>query len=200
MARRVLQDEYFKRAKAEGYVARSAYKLLEINERKKLIRPGDRVLDLGCAPGSWLQVAAQLVGDRGRVVGLDLQRVTHAMGANVTTIVGDVDEVEASALTQAGGGIFDAVISDMAPSTSGHGDHFRSVRLCRTILGMLPEVLRKGGSLAMKVLEGEEMRALVRETDAEFEEARAFKPKASRDVSTETYIVAKGFMRPGSRS
>lgn len=193
MARRVLQDEYFKRAKAEGYLARSAYKLIEINDRKKLIRRGDRVLDLGCAPGSWLQVAAGLVGDAGRVVGLDLQPVTHAMPANVTTIVGDVDEVDPRDLTGAGGGSFDVVLSDMAPSTSGHGDHFRSVRLCRSILAMLPDVLRGGGNLAMKVLEGEEIRALAREADAEFDEARAFKPRASRDVSSETYIVARGY-------
>ncbi len=193
MARRVLHDEYFRKAKAEGYVARSAFKLGEINERKRLIRAGDRVLDLGCAPGSWLQVASEIVGTRGVVVGLDLQRVTHEMPPNVTTVVGDIDEVDAGELVRLGGGKFGVVVSDMAPATSGHGDHFRSVRLCRSILGVLADVLRPGGNLAMKVFEGEEMRALVMETDALFDEARAFKPRASRDVSSETYIVAKGF-------
>ncbi len=193
MARRVLHDEYFRKAKAEGYAARSAFKLLEINEKKRLIRPGDLVLDLGCAPGSWLQVASELAGARGRVVGVDLQRVTHAMPPNVTALVGDVTEIDAGELTSLAGGAFDVVVSDMAPATTGHGDHFRSVRLCRAILDLAPDVLREGGNLAMKVFEGEETRALVMETDAVFDQARAFKPKASRDVSRETYVVAKGF-------
>src|SRR5438046_1332825 len=112
MARRQLHDQYFKKAKAEGYLARSAYKLQEINERKRLLRPGSRVLDLGCPPGAWLQVASEIVGPGGRIVGIDLQEVRHAIGPKVTTIVGDIYKTAPATLTEAGGGPFDAVLSD----------------------------------------------------------------------------------------
>jgi len=194
--RRVIQDRYFKDAKASGYVARSAYKLLEINEKKRLIRPRDHVLDLGCAPGAWLQVAAEVVGDRGRVVGLDLQTSRVSPGANVHALVGDINELEPAALRRAGleGGderFFDVVVSDMAPSTSGDlSDHFRSVRLCEEILVLLPGLLRRGGHLAMKVFEGEAYPGLMEQTAERFARVKGFKPKASRDVSREMYIVA----------
>lgn len=194
MARRQLHDKFFKQAKAEGYVARSAYKLKEINERKKLFGSGAKVLDLGCAPGAWLQVAGEIVGPRGVVVGIDLQSVRESFGENVRVMQGDIYETDAAVLTEmAGGALFDAVLSDMAPSTTGHGDHFMSVRLCRRVIDLLPGLLRFGGNLAMKVFEGEEYPALLKETGAMFREARGFKPKSSRDVSREMYIVAHGY-------
>jgi len=196
MARRVLHDEYFKRAKREGYLARSAYKLLEINERFRLLRPGHRVLDAGCAPGSWLQVAAELVGPRGVVVGFDLTPVTHAMPANVRTVVADARTLDAEALIALGGGRFDAVLSDIAPSTSGHGDDLVSARLCRSLLDALPRLLAPGGRLAMKTLEGAETPPLLAETRRVFDSARLFKPKASRGPSRETYVVAEGYRVP----
>lgn len=189
--RRVLHDEFFKRAKAEGYRARSAYKLKELNERFRLIRPGSRVLDLGCAPGAWLQVAVQAIGTTGVVVGVDLQRVAPVQGA--VTIEGDVYELDPASYLAAGGGEFDAVLSDMAPSTTGAGDDFVSARLCRRALEIVPQVLKRGGSLAMKVLEGAEYPALVRETASMFEHARGFKPRASRGASREMYVVGTGF-------
>jgi 23S rRNA (uridine2552-2'-O)-methyltransferase len=196
IARRELHDRYFKQAKAEGYLARSAYKLKEINERKRICRPGDRVLDLGCAPGAWLQVAREIVGPRGTIVGVDLQEVRRDLGDNIHLVQGDVREIDPGTLTGRAGGPFNAVLSDMAPSTSGHGDHFLSVRLCRRILEMLPGLLHPGGNLVMKVFEGEEYPALVRETQALFREARGFKPKATRDISREMYIVAHGYRGP----
>ncbi len=202
MARRVLHDQYFKKAKAEGYHARSAYKLAEIQERKRLIRPGSgaRVLDLGCAPGAWLQVASEIVGPKGRVVGIDLSATEHAFGANVATLVGDIYKADARLLLDAGGLAdderFDVVLSDMAPNTTGAGDDFLSVRLCRRVLEMLPGLLRSGGNLAMKVFEGEEYPALLKETATLFAEAKGFKPKASREVSREMYIVALNFRAP----
>lgn len=191
--RRQLHDQYFRKAKAEGYVARSAYKLKEIHERKKLFGLGARVVDLGCAPGAWLQVAGEIVGPRGMVVGIDLQPVREAFGDNVRVRQGDVYETDPAELTEIAGGMFDAVLSDMAPSTSGHGDHFLSVRLCRRVLEMLPGLLRFGGNLAMKVFEGEEYPALLKETGAVFREAKGFKPKSSREVSREMYVVAHGY-------
>jgi len=107
MSRRRLHDRYFKQAKAEGYLARSAYKLIEINDKRRLIRKGDAVLDLGCAPGSWLQVAARLVGPRGTLVGIDLKAVDHeraGLGDHVRTIVADVTEIKEGIGDQAAGG------------------------------------------------------------------------------------------------
>jgi len=200
MARRVLHDEFFRKAKAEGYLARSAYKLQEINERKRLFGIGDRVLDLGCAPGAWLQIASKAVGPRGLVVGIDLKDVREQIAPNVTKIVGDIYKTSPAALTGPAGGLFDAVVSDMAPDTSGHGDHFLSVRLCRRVLELLPSLLKPGGNLVMKVFEGEEYSDLLRETASRFELVKGFKPKASRDVSPEMYIVAHGYRPvPASR-
>lgn len=200
MARRVLHDAYFKKAKAEGYVARSAYKLIEIQERFRLFGAGARVLDLGCSPGSWLQVAGEIVGPRGRVVGIDLQPVELDLPVQVTAQVGDAFDIDPATLTGVAGGLFDAVVSDMAPNTTGAGDHFRSVRLCRRVLEIVPHLLRPGGTLAMKVFEGEQYPALVKEVGAMFREARGFKPKACRDVSFETYIVGLGRRRDLARA
>ena len=198
MARRTLHDQYFKKAKAEGYVARSAYKLQEINDRKRLFGPGARVLDLGCAPGAWIQIASEIVGPRGRIVGIDLKDCRAAFGPNVTTLIGDIYKTDPAALTGPAGGLFDAVLSDMAPDTTGHGDHFLSVRLCRRVLDLLPALLRPGGNLAMKAFEGEEYPHLLRETAAVFDNVKGFKPKASREVSVEMYIVAHGYRSPTS--
>lgn len=193
MARRVLHDEFFRRAKAEGYLARSAYKLVELNDKKRLMKPGDRVLDLGCAPGSWLQVCRRVVGAKGVVVGIDLQEVEHEFEPNVHVIRGDLTAFEPGDLLGRSGTRFDCVVSDMAPPTTGHGDHFRSVRLCEAILERLPVLLRPGGNLAMKVFEGETHQDLVRATGVVFREAKSFKPRASRDVSRETYVVGRGY-------
>lgn len=195
--RRVLHDDFFRKAKREGYVARSAFKLQEINDKKKLIRPGNRVLDLGCSPGSWLQVASELVGPRGDVVGIDLSPVRIELPPNVTAHVGDAFEVSPATLLGKGRE-FDVVLSDMAPNTAGDlSDHFRSVDLCDRVLELLPHVLRKGGAVVMKVFEGESYPDLLRRTSAHFTQCKAFKPKASRDVSREMYIIASGYK--GSR-
>ncbi len=198
---RKLHDKYFKLAKADGYLARSAYKLLEINEKYRIIHPGDTVLDLGCAPGSWMQVAAECVGPRGLVIGIDLSEsspvVADSGADNVQCMVGDAfkippAEIIAAAGFKPGGG-FDVVISDMAPNTTGHGDDLISSRLCRQVLGVLPQLLRPGGQFVMKIFEGSEFTNVVKETQAMFREARGFKPKACRDLSRETYIVAESF-------
>ncbi|TVQ59820.1 MAG: RlmE family RNA methyltransferase [Phycisphaerales bacterium] len=192
--RRVLHDRYFKQAKAEGYLARSAYKLIELQEKKSLMRPGQRVLDLGCAPGAWLQAAHEIVGERGVVVGVDFKPVTHPFPPNVRTIVGDVFETEPETLlAHTSGALFDVVLSDMAPNTTGHDDHFPSVRLCERVLDLAPRVLAPTGNLAMKVFEGETYPDLLRRCQRSFAKVKGFKPKASRDVSREMYVVCHGF-------
>ena len=193
MARRQIQDTYFHKAKAEGYAARSAYKLLQINESKRLIRQGMRVLDLGCAPGSWLQVTAGIVGPKGRVIGLDLKPVKLALPPHVTTLEGDICTFDPNLLTGPAGGLFHIVLSDMAPNTSGHGDAERSDELSRRILELLPNLLAPTGTLIVKVLEGAPFPALLRDIKQQFAQAKPFKPKASRDVSTEIYVIATGY-------
>ncbi len=196
MARRVLHDQFFRMAKAEGYLARSAYKLQEINERKHLFGPGARVLDLGCAPGAWLQIAAEIVGPRGLVVGIDLKEIREVIGPNVTILRGDIYKTQPATLTGPAGGLFDAVVSDMAPDTTGHGDHFLSMRLCRRALELLPSLLKPGGNFVMKAFEGEEYGALLQEAAAHFRLVKGFKPKASREISVEMYVVGHGFRPP----
>ena len=211
---RKLHDKYFKLAKREGYVARSAYKLLEIQQRRKIMRRGDWVLDLGCAPGSWTQVAEQIVGKDGLVVGIDLQAMRTEFGPNVRTVQGDFTKVDMSELLppkelkqrqvfdkpadeqpepELVQPLCDVVISDMAPSTTGHGDHFLSEQLCQVIIDELPNLLKKNGNCTMKVLEGESFPELLARVRKCFRLAGAIKPDACRDVSRETYIFGMGF-------
>lgn len=195
MARRVLHDQFFKKAKDEGYLARSAYKLAEIAQKHRLLGKGQRVLDLGCAPGAWLQVASELVGPSGVVVGIDLKEIRDRIAPNVRSIVADAYAIDPAELLDLAGGRFDAVVSDMAPDTTGAGDtdHHRSIRLCRRVLDLLPPLLRRGGNLTMKVFEGGAYPALLKDTAALFQTARGFKPKASREISREIYVVAAGY-------
>lgn len=198
--RRILHDEFFKKAKAEGYLARSAYKLKEIQERHRLLRPGMKVVDLGCAPGSWLQVASEIVGHKGLVVGIDLQEVRERIAPNVHTIEGDIFKTDATALLPEPEAKFDIVLSDMAPNTSGHGDDALSVRLCRRVLELLPSLLAPGGGCAMKVLEGSGYPELLRDCQKLFAKAKGLKPKASRDASREIFIVCEGYKGPGAKA
>ncbi|MEM7755587.1 MAG: RlmE family RNA methyltransferase [Planctomycetota bacterium] len=193
---RQLHDEYFRKAKRDGYLARSAYKLTEIDDKKNIIPKAGRVLDVGCAPGSWMQVASQRVGPRGTVVGIDLQPVGGGFAPNVRAVVGDVTEADPAELCALAGDaerLFDAVISDMAPKTTGAGDGFVSVRLCETLFDLCPRLLAPRGSLVMKVLEAESLPDLMQRIKHNFEKAGLTKPKASRDVSKETFIWAKGY-------
>jgi len=196
MAKRELHDRYFRQAKREGYLARSAYKLIEIDDRRQLIRKGDRVIDLGCAPGSWLQVAAERVTSRGYVVGIDLKPCTGTFARNVRTIVGDFTEIDPKILLDREGRLANVILSDMAPNTSGHGDHFMSVRLCEEIVDRLPIILRRGGSFVMKVFEGETFPTLLARIRTLFADVKVIKPQATRDVSREVFVTAKRFRPP----
>ncbi|MAY73755.1 MAG: 23S rRNA methyltransferase [Phycisphaerae bacterium] len=196
MAKRVLHDRYFKQAKREGYLARSAYKLIELDDRRHVIRDGDWVLDLGCSPGSWLQVASERVGPDGLVVGIDLKPTSPGLPRSIRTVIGDFTETGANELLPGPNERFDVVLSDMAPNTSGHGDHFRSVRLCETIVDRLDEFLAPGGRILMKVFDGEALADLIKRCKGCFADVSVLKPKASRDVSVETFIIGLGY-RPG---
>ena len=196
MPKRVLHDKYFKQAKREGYLARSAYKLIEIDDKRRVIPRAGKVLDLGCAPGSWLQVLAERTGEKGRVVGIDLKRVTEPMPDRVRTVVGDFTTIEPEILFGEDPELFDAVFSDMAPDTSGHGDDHRSARLCQAVVDRLPALLRRGGACVMKVLEGGGTPELIKRCKGCFVEAKPYKPDATREISREIYLVCKKYRPP----
>lgn len=188
-----VQDHWFRLAKEEGYRSRAAYKFIDIDDRKRLLRRGDRVLDAGAAPGSWSQVAATRVGPKGEVVAVDLKQINGGgYPSNVRLIQADLRELT---LAEMGGRPFDAVISDMAPDTTGDpmGDAMRSARLCHDLLDRCVEWLRKGGNLTMKVFEGGEYPELLKRASRMFEEAKGYKPRASRAESVEMFVVCLGY-------
>ncbi|MCU0540505.1 MAG: RlmE family RNA methyltransferase [Desulfobacterales bacterium] len=191
--RRWDDDPFTRRARRENYPARSIYKLQEIQKRTGVLRKGGRVLDLGCAPGSWLLFAAEAVGPEGRVVGVDLTPVSLALPAQVTTITADV---LALAETPAGipGAPFDAVLSDMAPATTGSRgvDAARSFRLCAAALAIARQLLKPGGAFVCKIFQGEDFKGFVDAVKAGFAEHRIFKPQSSRKASSEIYLIGKG--------
>jgi 23S rRNA (uridine2552-2'-O)-methyltransferase len=192
-----VQDHYFRLAKEEGYRARSAYKLLEIQERFKLLNAGGHVLDCGAAPGSWLQVAAKLIGQRGLVVGIDLKSIDpRGFPSNVILMQGDLRDLMVDDLpARARGRLFDSVISDMGPDTSGvpSADSARSIHLCTSLVDKLPHLLRLGGGCVMKVYEGGDYPAFLKRCKTLFDDARGFKPKASREESVEMFVVCRGY-------
>lgn len=194
---REVHDHYFHEAKREGYLSRAAYKLIEIDDRKKMLSRGDAVLDCGCAPGSWLQVAARRVGPKGLVVGIDLKPITFRFQeSNIRTIEGDLREASAETLLAGTGRErFDVVLSDMAPFTTGDPmrDHFRSAQLCETLIDRLPELLHPGGRFVCKVFEGSEYPALLERLRMLFGKVKGYKPKASRSESVEMFITAHDY-------
>jgi 23S rRNA (uridine2552-2'-O)-methyltransferase len=186
------KDDYYNRAKQEGYRSRAAYKLKQLDEEAGLISEGDTVVDLGAAPGGWLQVANELAGDSGTVVGVDLQRIKPIDG--VETVRGDMTEESTREDVIERVGEADAVVSDMAPNMTGEYslDHARSVYLARMAFETSLELLAPGGDFVAKVFEGPDTDDLRADIDEEFEYVRTIHPKASRDSSSELFMVAKG--------
>ena len=187
------KDHYYNKSKQEGYRSRAAYKLKQIDREEDLLHEGKTVVDLGAAPGGWLQVAAEEVGDSGTVVGVDLQRIDAVDG--VETIRGDMtEESTREEVRDVAGGAVDVVLSDMAPNMTGEYsvDHARSVHLARQALETALDVLDTGGDFAVKVFEGQDLDEFRDDVDEEFQYVRTLRPDASRDSSSEVYLVAKG--------
>lgn len=184
------QDHYTRRAKKEQYPARSVYKLQEIQQKFKLIRSGQRVLDLGCAPGSWLLYAAKLVGPKGRVIGVDLKQTTGKLPANAEVHTGDVFDENAGFWPEVGD-TFDLVLSDMAPSTTGNSsvDAARSFYLCEAALAVARKRLKTGGGFVCKIFQGEEFEQMVGAVKGVFKQHKIFKPQSCRKASKEIYII-----------
>lgn len=188
-------DPYVQRAQREGYRSRACYKLLELQERDRLIRPGMTVVDLGSAPGGWSQVAVDLVGHAGRVIASDILPMDNLAG--VEFVLGDFseDKVFEQILAAIGAQPVDLVISDMAPNMSGLNavDQPRSMYLVELALDMARRVLAPGGSFVAKVFHGEGFEELFRDARQSFDKVLTRKPKASRPRSREVYLVATGF-------
>jgi len=188
------KDHYYNKSKQEGYRSRAAYKLKQLDRAEDLLHDGKTVVDLGAAPGGWLQVANEEVGT-GTVIGVDLQRIDSIDG--VETVRGDMtEESTKEAVREIAGDAVDVVLSDMAPNMTGEYsvDHARSVHLARQAFETALDVLDTGGDFAVKVFEGRDLDDLRDDVDEEFQYVRTLRPDASRDSSSEVYLVAKGRM------
>ncbi|HWO42558.1 MAG TPA: RlmE family RNA methyltransferase [Candidatus Eisenbacteria bacterium] len=196
------RDAYFEKAKREGYRSRAAYKLLELQKRFRIIHPGDRVVDLGAAPGGWLQIAAKLTGPRGKVLGVDLQPIEPFGPVNVIVLQLDITSADArTRISDALGGPADAVISDAAPKLTGirATDAARALELNLTALRIAVEVLRPGGSLLVKGFAGPDFETFVQDLKRYFRSIQRTKPEATRKGSSEIYIAAKDLYRRRDR-
>jgi 23S rRNA (uridine2552-2'-O)-methyltransferase len=190
------RDFYYRKARAQGLRARSAFKIAEILERHRMLGPGQSVLDLGAAPGGFLQVLAEKVGPRGAAVGVDLEPIRSLGKAWVKTGVVDLlapDAVER--IRELHPGRFDLVTSDMAPKTIGVKitDEARSLELARMALAVARETLRLGGALVVKVFMGGDFPVFRKEMQAAFDVVQVVRPEATRERSYEVYVVGKGF-------
>lgn len=199
---RQLNDPYVKRAKTEGYRGRAAFKILELDDKFGFLTPGAQVVDLGCAPGGWCQVAVPRVNSlgeksdkaQGRIIGIDLQDVEPIAGVELH-VLDFLDDGADDQVKQWLGGAADVVMSDMAASSSGHKqtDHLRIMNLCETAAYFAFDVLRPGGTFVAKVLAGGAESELQRLLKQKFDKVANVKPPASRSDSSEKFVVAMGF-------
>ncbi|AIC15972.1 RlmE family RNA methyltransferase [Nitrososphaera viennensis] len=189
------RDHYRRLAKDQGYRSRAAYKLKQINDSYRILKRGNRVVDIGCAPGGWVQVATKEAGPGGRVVGIDLKEVEPVDGA--TILQGSIDDPAAVAkiVEALGEEKADIILSDLAPNVSGmwEVDHARQIDLTRSALALARQVLKAGGNAVFKVFEGEFLNELKNEMKASFGKVLVSKPTASRQESSELYLVCIGF-------
>lgn len=187
-------DKWAKKAKELGYPARSVFKLMEIQERFKILKKGDIVLDLGAAPGSWSKYASQVVGEKGKVIGIDLEDVKIKL-PNFLFIKKDVFELKPEEIRLLGIEEVDIILSDLAPKTMGDKfvDHIRSVELVERVLELSLELLKKGGHLVAKIFEGTQTPSLKKKIEQNFQRVNLFKPQSSRRESREIFFIAQNF-------
>jgi 23S rRNA (uridine2552-2'-O)-methyltransferase len=193
------KDSFYRRARDAGYRARSAYKLAELAERFRLLRRGDRVVDLGAWPGGWLQVVLERIGPAGRAVGVDLAPIEPLPAANVQLITGDVRDAKVQdEVLAALGGAADVVLSDLAPKLSGISatDEARWLEVATAARDALPRLLARDGRFLMKLFMSKEHEAVVARLRGSFAEVRTTRPEATRKGSSEIYAIGIGY-RPG---
>jgi 23S rRNA (uridine2552-2'-O)-methyltransferase len=194
------KDHFHQRAKREGFRSRAAYKLLEIQQSQRLLRPGQRVIDLGCWPGGWLQVAGQAVGPSGRVAGVDLAEIDPPLdNENVFAFSGDLTQPTViQQLIEFLGRRADVLLCDAAPKLTGirDTDHAREGELLEAVEGLLGQLLVAGGTLLIKILDGPDAMAVDRRLRQRFDKAKTVKPKATRKGSSERYLLGRGYKEP----
>ncbi len=191
------RDYYRKRAKEEGYRSRAAFKLKQMNTKYRLIKPGSIVVDIGAAPGGWLEVSSELSGVRGKVIGVDLLPIAPLRNKNVVLLQDDITSPDLSGNLREAIGKWkaDCVLADLSPKLSGvwDMDHFRQIDLCHRVVDMLPNLLTIGGSAVIKAFQGEQLPKLISRLKKSFQKCEISKPDASRKESSEIYLVALEF-------
>ncbi len=191
-----VKDHYFNKAKSENYLARSIYKLEEIDEKYKILRAGNVVVDLGYFPGSWIQYTSKVIGDTGRVIGIDIQGVNKKLSGlkNVQVYQKDIFDIQDLAQLSVSDK-FDVVLSDMAPNTTGIRslDQDRSLSLVESVFGLLPRFLKPGGNFVIKVFDSHHAQVYLKEQKNLFNEFHFLKPKSTRSVSKEFFVIGKNF-------
>ncbi|HXH31709.1 MAG TPA: RlmE family RNA methyltransferase [Bacteriovoracaceae bacterium] len=191
-----VKDHYFNKAKSENYLARSIYKLEEIDEKYKILKAGNLVVDLGYFPGSWIQYTSQVIGENGRVIGIDIQGVNKKLTGLKNVRVYEKDIFDISDLAQLGvDDRFDVVLSDMAPNTTGIRslDQDRSLNLVESVFGLLPKFLSAGGNFVIKVFDSQHAQNYLKDQKNLFGEFHFLKPKSTRSVSKEFFVIGKNF-------
>jgi 23S rRNA (uridine2552-2'-O)-methyltransferase len=192
-------DHYAKKARKENFVARSVYKLKEIDDKYRLIRKGDQVLDLGASPGSWSQYTSEKIGLQGKLLGIDLKKVFLAL-PNAVFMKGDMLTLEMGPVLEEKGFSkpFDVVISDMAPdtTTSRFTDQMKSLELCEMALATACRFLRPGGNFVCKIFESNEGNEFRKSLKDYFEEVHIMRPKSVQKSSKEIFLIGKGFIKP----
>lgn len=192
-----VKDHYFNKAKKENYFARSIFKLEEIDQKYKILNKGDQVLDLGYYPGSWIQYTSKKVGAEGSVVGIDIKEVNKKIEAlsNVTVFQKDINDVQS--LEELGvQSKFDALVSDMAPNTTGikSVDQIRSLQLVEMVFYHLPNFLKENGNFVIKVFDSHDAQMFLKEQRKLFKKYNFLKPKSTRSVSKEFFVIGGGFV------
>ncbi len=191
-------DPYYKRAKSEDYRSRASYKLKQLDKRYKIIKLGNTVVDLGAAPGGWSQVALEKVGEEGKVVGVDLNRIKPFPDENFYGIRGDfTKEIVQEKVMELIGGKTKVLMSDASPELCGikHIDHLRSIDLIEAVLIIADNILEEKGNMVVKIFQGGEYKRILDEFKKRFRKVQSTKPPSSRNKSKEMYIVGLGFKR-----
>lgn len=191
-----VKDHYFNKAKNENFLARSVYKLEEIDEKYKILKPGMQVVDFGYHPGSWIQYTSRIIGDEGLVVGIDIRELNKKLVGIKNVRVYEKDIFDVHDLTQLGvDGQFDVVLSDMAPNTTGIKslDQDRSLNLVESVFGLLPKFLRPGGNFVIKVFDSQHAQNFLKDQKNLFKEFHYLKPKSTRSISKEFFVIGKNF-------
>jgi 23S rRNA (uridine2552-2'-O)-methyltransferase len=191
-----VKDHYFKKAKSENYLARSIYKLEEVDKKYHVLKQGIKVVDLGYYPGSWIQYTSKVIGDSGKVIGIDIQEVNKKLTGIKNVRVYQKDIFDIKDLSQLGvEDKFDVVLSDMAPSTTGIKslDQDRSLNLVESVFGLLPKFLNTGGHFVIKVFDSQHAQDYLKTQKVLFQEFHYLKPKSTRSVSKEFFVIGKNF-------